>query len=260
MSAYQALLRYAIALNNTSVALLYRGHCNDAIEAIKYACAIVKIVVSLSEDAEHPKLALVSNETVVRVVELYNLGMNRIVSTESDHGMNEDIANQVHAIVLNEYEISKFATHEKITPKGSLNPIHLEFAELDSINFEFLLSIQLYNFAVIHFRLFRWKRMTSSLTTTELTADLTKAPTLVRHSYSIFQQCGVFHDSCIRPKQHLQIHGLILHGMILVLQENSMNAQECIDFQDLFAIIAHQVEVIEKSTTKHFLEKPAAAA
>jgi hypothetical protein len=267
MSNYQMLLRYAIVLNNIGVTLLRRGSCNDSVATIKHANEIIKFILTVGMD----NLTTVSNDIMARVVTAYDMGVIRLDPTKTHPNSTlQSVTNHhVHVIVLHDNVISTITNMESVAPKDSIFPILLEYSNFDAVDLDFILSIQLYNFALIHYFQAKYDNIVTPMSKTTTTSNLSIAAKLIRCSYAVVPQCHVIgknhHNFGLDTKMELQINFLILNSLIVILQEHNNNNNnnngnnECARYRSQLAYITNLYKVFEQQTSLNFINTAPAA-
>jgi hypothetical protein len=295
---YQMILRNAIALNNMSVSFFQRGSCQDAIDTMQLACEMIKIIVASpsfdnneknhktepsSSNTKNTNVLTVSNEVIQRMDTEYKLRIQRLLDCDKTCNTMGTTKYHVRVIVLNDHEtLHPFFSyiHDKninVSNQLVYYPIRLEYSNMDGINLEVLLSIQLYNFAMIHFGSFITTTTTTAATMTlQQNDDQMIATELIRHSYSVFIQCDAIYSvnnnnsnwnyhrrNETMKKKYLQMYHIVLHGVIQILYyqryyddvdpmtEDDENAccDEYTDYHNRFTMVTKQIQMLQQIKT-----------
>lgn len=250
MATSRLLVQYAIALNNVSVTLLQHGQSDEAIEAMKHSCNIMKVVLSTQDDSSH-----VSDEIVQSIKSEYDIAIQRLAQSNPGGILDNEIMH-VNVVVFNGHEVmnGKECVSTSST-SGIINLIRFECLGFDSVNLELFVSIQLYNWALMH--LYKAKLCDiSSNASISGTRYRTIAMRLIRHSY--FVVCRRDEVNAFVTEIH-HVEALILQSMIFILQENSAD-DECEIYRSRLCNIMKLLVATERVTNLFLAQKSAPAA
>lgn len=242
MTAPNIVLRYVVALNNISVTLLYRGCYDEAIETMKCVCAITKKFVS--EPCDNISF---SNDEMVNILNQYSLGIQRLANSKANFNESNDTIN-VHIVYLSNNCINM----DDINKKDTIYPILMEYIDFDNINIASLVSIQLYNFALMYS--LNTKRLILRKTTTSTASDCITnhhviAKNLMLLSYSIchHQSEGTMEVE-VDTTTNIYVSILRLTSLIMILEENQHTEDECACYRSELCILTTRLHNMDKST------------